>query len=42
MERDENEIIRTLKIKASELIKKFRHKEDRYNYCRQNGNNILY
>ena len=27
----------TVKIKVSELIKKFKHREDRYNFCRQQG-----
>lgn len=26
---------RAIKIKASELLKKFPHREDRYNFCRQ-------
>jgi len=34
---DQNEPQRLIKVKVSELLKKFRHKEDRYNFCRQRG-----
>ena len=27
----------TIQVKASEILKKFKHKEDRYNFCRQKG-----
>ena len=37
-----NEQQPTVKIKVSELIKKFKHREDRYNFCRQQGKPILF
>ena len=39
---EQNEPERLIKVKVSDLLKKFRHKEDRYNFCRQKGNlNLL-
>ena len=35
MEIGNNEQQQILKVKVSELIKKFKHREDRYNFCRQ-------
>lgn len=42
MERVSNQNQGIVKIKASELIKKFKHKEDRFNFCRQKGKSILF
>ena len=41
MEENNNIGQRTIKIKASELLKKFKHKTDRYDFCRQNGKEKL-
>lgn len=30
-----------IRIKASEIINKFRHKDDRYNFCREKSNYII-
>ena len=35
MEVNQNEGQRTFKIKASELLTRFKHKDDRYNFCRR-------
>lgn len=32
----------TIKIKVAELMKKFKHKEDRFNFCRQRGKFIFH
>jgi len=37
MERSVKEEQGTIRLKVSELLKKFKHKEDRYNFCRQKG-----
>lgn len=42
MQREINEIQGTVKIKVSELMKKFKHREDRYNFCRQQGKIIIF
>ena len=39
MEEGQNIQQETVKIKVSELMKKFKHKEDRFNFCRQKGKN---
>lgn len=41
MEMNQNQMQGTIKLKASELMKKFRHKEDRYNFCRQRGKEMI-
>lgn len=41
MERSVKEEQGTIRLKVSELLKKFKHKEDRYNFCRQKGKNIF-
>lgn len=41
MERLVNDEQGTIRLKVSELLKKFKHKEDRYNFCRQKGKNIF-
>ena len=33
---------RTVKIKVSDLMKKFKHRDDRYNFCRQKGKEIFF
>ena len=35
---DQNDPERLIKVKVSDLLKKFQYKEDRYNFCRQKGN----
>ena len=40
MEVNENYAERTIRIKVSELMKKFRHKEDRYNFNHQRSKSI--
>ena len=42
MEIGNNEQQSTVKIKVSELIEKFKHLEERYNFCRQQGKPILF
>ena len=37
MERLVNDEQGTIRLKVSELLKKFKHKEDLYNFCRQKG-----
>ena len=37
MEEPQNIQQEIIKIKVSELMKKFKHKEDRFNFCRQKG-----
>ncbi len=40
---EENNINPThkVKIKASEILKKFKHQEDRFNFCREKSNTIF-
>ena len=42
MEIGNNEQQQLVKVKVSELIKKFKHREDRYNFCRQQGKLIYF
>lgn len=42
MEEEQIQEERTIKIKASELIKKFKHKDDRYNFCREKGKSLFH
>ena len=42
MEGNQNEGQRIFKIKASELLTRFKHKDDRYNFCRQRGKQNKY
>ena len=42
MEIGNNEMQRTVKVKVSDLMKKFKHREDRYNFCRQQGNLVSF
>ena len=30
-----------VQVRASELLTKFRHREDRYNFCRERSKNII-
>ena len=30
-----------IRVKASELLKKFRHRDDRYNFCREKSKLVL-
>ena len=41
MEEPQNIQQEIIKIKVSELMKKFKHKEDRFNFCRQKGKWII-
>lgn len=42
MEKPQNIQQETVKIKIFELMKKFKHKEDRFNFCRQKGKKYFY
>ena len=32
---------RTITVKVTELLKKFKHREDRYNFCRQSDKSLI-
>ena len=42
MEENNNDAPRKIKMKVSELMKKFKHREDQYNFCRQKGTYIFF
>lgn len=41
MEMNQNQMQGTVKLKASEIMKKFKQKEDRYNFCIQKGKEMI-
>ena len=42
MEPNNNDAPRKIKMKVSELMKKFKHREVQYNFCRQKGTYIFF
>ena len=42
MQENQINIEQTINIKVTDLLKKFKHREDRYNFCRQNGKYFLF